>query len=374
MWLQFVNGHPAYLWVNHTSFTSMRKFAEFNDISDNWVNFNKNVTLSIAVGTCALISSASYLILTWSSWSLSILSCLAHWWRSISLIFDSWLTVLNLQLAILTEYLVTTLAFKWHVWKTTAADTLNLLNQFLLKFVLNFLFFDVNWWNGIRAHNLIDNSVRENEVKLVWLRILLLLKLDRARVLNWCLLISIWLTSHTWCLLSKRGSWLWNNLRLTSILILWHKLRCKVLLLSLGWPHAASSRTYTCRRCWSHWTQTTLISVGLVSTTSCHFIGAAVPGCNWCASEILPWSLCKAITRWLSKLTCCLVLWGKLLLRWLFANPDRVSWRSWSHWSRSEIVVNLLWIADLLLLLLVPLLWGALKATRSSWSASATAL
>ena len=374
MLLQFVNGHPTDLWVNHTSFTSMRKFAEFNDISHNWVNFNKNVTLCIAVRAGALICSTSNLILTWTSWSLSILSCLAHWWRSISLIFDGLLTILNLQLAILAEYLVTTLAFKWHIREISTANTLNLLNQFLLKFILNFFFFDVNLWNWIWAHNFIDNSVRENEVKLVRLRVLLLLKLDRARVLNWCLLISKWLTSHTWCLLSEWGSWLRNHLRLSSILILWHELWCIVLLLSLGWPHAASCRTDTCWRCWSHLTHTTLISIGLVCPLSCHFVGATIPCCNWCASEILPWSLCKAISRWLSKLTSSLILWGKLLLRWLFANPGRVSWRSWSHWSRSEIVVNLLWIPNLLLLLLVPLLWSALKATRSSWSASATAL
>lgn len=224
------------------------------------------------------------------------------------MIFDSLLTVLNLQLAILAENLVTTLAFKWHIRKISTANTLNLLNQFLLKFILNFLFFDINLWNGIWAHNLIDNSVREYEVKLVRLRVLLLLKLDRARVLNWCLLISIWLTSHAWCLLSERGSWRRNHLRLSSILILRHELRCKILLLSLGWPHAASCRTDTCRWCWSHRTHTTLISISLVCTLSCHFVGATVPGCNWSASKILPWSLCKAISGWLSKLTSCLVL------------------------------------------------------------------
>lgn len=69
------------------------------------------------------------------------------------------IALLNLELAILAEDLVASLALERHVREVSAHDAFDLISEFPLKLILNLCFFDVNLRDWIGAHELIHGHV-----------------------------------------------------------------------------------------------------------------------------------------------------------------------------------------------------------------------
>jgi hypothetical protein len=135
----------------------MRKLAELDNITYNWIDLDE---LNIFLTWSSIELGGTSLSWAWSSRSRSTLSLIIH---------GRLLSICHLYLTILAVYLMGYTAFKWHVRETTTHDTLNLLNQFFLELILDFFFFNVNLWDRIRAHELIDYSIWKYEVKLTLL-------------------------------------------------------------------------------------------------------------------------------------------------------------------------------------------------------------
>ena len=73
---------------------------------------------------------------------------------------------LQIDLAVLAKYLVAIFAFQWHVWEGTAHHALDLIYQLFLELICDFIFLDVNLWNRLWSHKLVDGSIWENKVIL----------------------------------------------------------------------------------------------------------------------------------------------------------------------------------------------------------------
>jgi hypothetical protein len=110
-----------------------------------------------------------------------------------------------------------------------------------LKFILNFIFLNINTWDWIRTHELINYSVRKYKVKLlVHLREIFIPKL-RA---SWLIQNNGWYITHTW--LPLRRSWHWHHVwrhvtKLILLLVLW----CIAMLFLLSLRSHSTS-------CWSN--------------------------------------------------------------------------------------------------------------------------
>jgi len=150
----------------------MREFTELDYVSNYWVYLNKYITLSITIWTTWFVHLVNlrYWNITlsthaWFSWLMTRpigLHLLAFIDRALPLILKLRRSLGNLKLTVLAEDFVTFLAFKWHIGEIVAHDAFDLINQLLLKLVLNFIFLDVNLGNRLRTHQLIDGSFRKN--------------------------------------------------------------------------------------------------------------------------------------------------------------------------------------------------------------------
>lgn len=112
---------------------------------------------------------------------------------------DCWV-LLEVNLAMLAVDLVTSLAFKWHVWELLASKAADLIDQFSLKLILNFIEFDINRWDRFRAHDLLNSLFWDHKVKplcccVVWSLILL------------CDDDGAWVCCNGVLLLNVRSSW-----------------------------------------------------------------------------------------------------------------------------------------------------------------------
>jgi hypothetical protein len=73
------------------------------------------------------------------------------------LILNNCWVLLKKKLAMLTEDLMASFAFEWHVWEFLAHDTADLVYQLLLKLVLDLIKFDVNAWDWLWSHDLLNS-------------------------------------------------------------------------------------------------------------------------------------------------------------------------------------------------------------------------
>lgn len=260
-----------------------------------------------------------------------------------------------------------TLALKWHVRESAAHDALDLFNHFLLQLILDLLFFDVDLWNWVRAHQLVHDSIWEHQVVL-HIRCKSL-SLDFL-LIEWLLLIEWAHRCHT-ChrLHSTLHTWLHRNLLTINILRLLHSW-CAILILLqvLRWktiffcerPHTSGRRTHT--------TYSSLIAIGLVSP---HHISTAHPRCNGCRCIFLPLLLILLVVSsraWTNLLLELLLgLLELILLLCIHLSLVRNTWRS-SRTSQThllKLIVDALRVINIWLqLLLVPLVRCVLKSSE----------
>ena len=177
MILKFIDCHPEDFWARISLNASVREFTEFDDITDNWIHLNEDFLRHFLLSKSTRRWSSGRIYSWRRSWSLLAFSLI--------LLITLWCTISKLYLAIFAVYFVGIFVFKWHVWESTAHITLDLLNQFPLELVLDFILFNINLGDRIRSHKLIHHSIWKHEVELIWLRVLF--------VFLWTLFLIFWL-------------------------------------------------------------------------------------------------------------------------------------------------------------------------------------
>lgn len=79
------------------------------------------------------------------------------------ILHNGWV-LLESELAVLAEDFVTGFAFKRHVWEFFAHSAADFIDQFLLKFVLNLIKFNINCWNRLWTHDLLNCLLWDHEI------------------------------------------------------------------------------------------------------------------------------------------------------------------------------------------------------------------
>lgn len=166
----------------------MGELTEVNTVPNDWIDLNQEITFALAVGAhhglvvilllvvliTVSIESAGFVIFPSeplhslglsSSWgSIKHLSILFHELLNHELILHNGWVLLESELAVLAEDLVTGLAFKWHVWEFLAHSAADFIDQLLLKLVLNLIEFNINSWNWLWTHDLLNSLFWDHEI------------------------------------------------------------------------------------------------------------------------------------------------------------------------------------------------------------------
>ena len=93
---------------------------------------NRQVALNLHLLLVTLPTQAGLLIVLIATSALIMSQTVVGLWRAITLNFEFWWALCNLQLAELTVDLVGIFVFEGHVWKVSAHDTFDLVDQFFL--------------------------------------------------------------------------------------------------------------------------------------------------------------------------------------------------------------------------------------------------
>jgi len=166
----------------------MRELTEVNTVSYDWIDLNQEITFALAVGAhhglvvilllvvliTVSIESARFIIfpseplhslgLSCGWGSIEHLSILFHKLFNHEFILHNGWVLLESELAVLAEDLVTSFAFKWHVWEFLAHSAADFIDQLLLKFVLNLIEFNINSWNWFWTHDLLNCLFWDHEI------------------------------------------------------------------------------------------------------------------------------------------------------------------------------------------------------------------
>jgi len=150
---------------------SVGEFAEVNTVLENFVDILHEVTPCLAVGAAHIKAWCS--TLRCNSWSRSPSISTGRHHLMINLFHDSSkrsnleilvvliisCSLVQLDLAILAEEFIALGAFHWFVRELSAHNALNLLNHFPLEFVLDFIHLNVERWDWLRPHHLVDERL-----------------------------------------------------------------------------------------------------------------------------------------------------------------------------------------------------------------------
>ena len=188
----------------------MGELTEVNTVPNDWVDFNQEITFALAVsahhglvvilllvvlitisiefaGFITFPSEPLHSLGLSISWgSIEHLSVLFHKLFNQVLILNNGWVLLESELAVLAEDLVASFAFQWHVGELFTHGAADFIDQFLLKFILNLIKFNVNRWNWLWAHDLLNGFLWNNEIKTPLSNVLCLpLVLLWHQWLNW---------------------------------------------------------------------------------------------------------------------------------------------------------------------------------------------
>jgi hypothetical protein len=188
MLLELSYGFPKDLSIG-SLVALVRELAEVNAVSNNWIDLDKEVTFALAVGAHhGLVIGLCLIILisiSVESSGLFVLSseplhslCLSVGWGSVQLltiflhefldqvfILDGSWVFLKQKLAVLAEDFVASFALEWHVWELLAHCAADFVDQLLLELVLDLVELDVNSWDWLWAHDLLNSLFWNDKVK-----------------------------------------------------------------------------------------------------------------------------------------------------------------------------------------------------------------
>ena len=185
MSLEFSKGLPDNFTSTIIKVASMRELTEVNTVLKNFVNFLKEITSGLTVWAANIIiwsndfihsllplphifTSSNAIFCGHSSISSSSISTcgrelLKSWVNHVSILIikssigHHWVcSFLKLNLAIFAEKLVARFALKSFIWELLTNYALNLFNHLSLEFILNFIHFNVEGWDWLWSHNLLN--------------------------------------------------------------------------------------------------------------------------------------------------------------------------------------------------------------------------
>jgi hypothetical protein len=179
MLLELSYGFPKDLSIG-SLIALVRELAEVDAISNNWIDFDQKVTFALAVGAhhgfivdlllIVLISisveSSGFFILFSEplhslglsvSWgSVQELTIFLHeFFNQVFILNDCWI-FLKQKLAVLAEDFVASFALEWHIWELFAHGAADFIDQLLLKLILDLVELDVNSWDWLWTHDLLN--------------------------------------------------------------------------------------------------------------------------------------------------------------------------------------------------------------------------
>jgi len=159
----------------------MRELTEVNAVSQDFIDLLQEVTSSLAVGAAEVELWSDVHLL---DWSLHLSLATTNTTSGIELLLDSCVTddiavsinilllllvssdetlcvstFLEMDLAVLAEQLVAAFAFQRFEWELFANDALDFLNHLSLELVLNGIHLDVEGWNWLWSHELLNSLV-----------------------------------------------------------------------------------------------------------------------------------------------------------------------------------------------------------------------
>lgn len=167
----------------------VRELAEVNAVSNDWVDLDQKVTFAFAVGAhhglvivllliilIAVSVESSGLILLSSKplhslgfsigWgSIQDFAIFFHKFLDQVFILNNCWVFLKQKLAVLAEDFMASFALKWHVWELFAHGTADFIDQLFLELVLNLVELDINSWNWLWSHDLLNSLLWNNEVE-----------------------------------------------------------------------------------------------------------------------------------------------------------------------------------------------------------------
>jgi hypothetical protein len=188
MLLELSYGFPKDLSVR-SLIALVGELAEVNAVSNNWIDLNQKVTFALAVGAhhglvivlllviLISISVESSGLLILSSEPLHSLGLSVGWGsiQELTIFFhefldqvfilnDCWV-FLKQKLAVLAEDFVASFALEWHVWELFAHSAADFVDQFFLELVLDLVELDVNSWDWLWTHDLLNSLFWNDKIK-----------------------------------------------------------------------------------------------------------------------------------------------------------------------------------------------------------------
>ena len=155
----------------------VRELTEINTVSDDLVDFLEEVTSGLTIGAANIEvswSSVGHLTIGIAS-SIStgrhqlvinlLLKVIPLWLFVHLALVIARVSLLELKLAVFAEKLVAAPALKRLEWELTTHGALNFFNHLSLKLILDFVHLNIESWDRLWTHQLLDDFIRDDEIQ-----------------------------------------------------------------------------------------------------------------------------------------------------------------------------------------------------------------